>query len=241
MIEISQRLQTIANMVTPGHRAADIGSDHAYLPTYLIEQNISPFCIAGEVNKGPYESAAKQVRAAGLTENIEVRLGDGLAVVHPGEADTVCIAGMGGSLIVSILGAGLEGLNIKELILQPNVAAPLVRRWLMNNGWEITAEKIIEEDNVIYEIMRAVPGDGKAPYTGQDRTFPELLEIGPFLWREKSPVLRKKWQEEKNKLLFIQRSMMKSQAPETERKKQEITEKIKWIEGVIECLPADNA
>ncbi|WP_047154963.1 tRNA (adenine(22)-N(1))-methyltransferase [Aneurinibacillus tyrosinisolvens] len=241
MTEISHRLQTIGDMVKRGNRVADIGSDHAYLPTYLIQRQISPQCIAGEVNRGPWESASRQVRSSNLEDKIEVRLGDGLAVLRQNEADTICISGMGGSLIVSILSEGEEKLEgVTQLLLQPNVAAPLVRKWLIEHGWELIEEKIIEEDGVIYEILHAVPGDSKKPYENQDRSLEELLQLGPVLWRDKPPVLHKKWVQEKDKLLSIQGQIAKSNTAEAERKREEIAGKISWIEEVLSCLPADR-
>ncbi|WCK53452.1 class I SAM-dependent methyltransferase [Aneurinibacillus sp. Ricciae_BoGa-3] len=240
MTEVSRRLQAIGSMVTPGSRVADIGSDHAYLPTYLIEQNIAPFCIAGEVNRGPYESALRQVRSAGLTDKIDVRLGDGLAVVNRGEVDSICIAGMGGSLMVSILEARVAELDVKELVLQPNVAAPQLRRWLLDHGWQITGEKLIEEDGILYEIMRAVPGDSQEPYRNQGLPLEELIEIGPFLWRDKPALLHKKWSGEKEKWVHIYEGMKDATAAEAQKKKQEIARRIKWMEDIIGCMPADS-
>jgi tRNA (adenine22-N1)-methyltransferase len=240
MTEVSRRLQAIGSMVTPGSRVADIGSDHAYLPTYLIEQNIAPYCIAGEVNIGPYQSALRQVRSTGLSDKVDVRLGDGLAVVSKGEVDTICIAGMGGSLILSILEARVAQLDVKELVLQPNVAAPQLRRWLLDNGWKLTGEKLIEEDGILYEIMRAVPGNSREPYLQQSLPLDELIEIGPLLWREKPALLRKKWSAEKEKWTQIYNRMNDSIVAETQKKKHNIAQRIKWMEDVIACMPADS-
>jgi tRNA (adenine22-N1)-methyltransferase len=241
MIEISQRLQTIGDMVKKGHRVADIGSDHAYLPTYLIQKEIATFCVAGEVNHGPWQSAARQVKSAGLTDKIDVRLGDGLAVLTPGEVDTVCIAGMGGSLMVTILDAGKEKLEgVSQLLLQPNVAAPQVRRWLWENGWQLSREAILEEDDIIYEILEAVPGNPNVPYEHQDKSREELFEIGPYLWKEKSPVLRKKWAQERDKLRAVQARLEHAKNEQADIRKKEIAEKITWMEEMLACMPADK-
>ncbi len=241
MIEISRRLQGIAGLVTFCNRVADIGSDHGFLPVYLIQKGISPSCIAGEVNQGPWESAYKQVQRVGLTESIEVRLGDGLAVIEPDEVDTICIAGMGGSLITKILTDGKEKLvGISELVLQPNVGEQVVRKWLQKENWELVDEQIIEEDGIIYEILHAIPGDGKKPYEGKERTEEELMEIGPFLWEQASPLLVKKWKSELLKQQHILRQLEKSNSPDIESKKQGFSEKISWIEEVLGCLQARN-
>lgn len=241
MIEISRRLKKIAGLVTLGNRVADIGSDHGFLPVYLIQQGISPKCIAGEVNKGPRESAFKQVQRVGLTDQIDVRLGDGIAVIEPDEVDTICIAGMGGSLITKILTDGKEKLaGISELVLQPNVGEQVVRKWLLKENWELIDEEIIEEDSVIYEILRATPGNGRKPYEGKERKEEELLEIGPFLWEKAPPLLIKKWKLELIKQQNIMGQLEKSNSPEIETKKQVFRQKIAWIEEVLGCLQAPN-
>src|SRR5574344_1648931 len=95
--KLSERLAKVASYVPTGAVVADIGSDHAYLPCYLVHEGIAKRAVAGEVVKGPYESAVKQVRQEGLTDKVTVRLADGLAAVQPTDGvDTVTIAGMGG-------------------------------------------------------------------------------------------------------------------------------------------------
>jgi tRNA (adenine22-N1)-methyltransferase len=241
MIQLSQRLQTIGDMVMRGHRVADIGSDHAYLPTYLIQKGIASACIAGEVNRGPWQSAARQVRAAGLESHIDVRLGDGLAVIEPNEVDTICIAGMGGSLIVSILDQGAEKLTgVTQLLLQPNVAASLVRRWLLAHGWQLSREKILEEDGIIYEILEAIPGNPDIPYENMALSREELLEIGPYLWQEKSPVLRQKWEQEHRKLLAVQAQLQRAKNSGAEERKRDVAEKLAWMEEILACMQTDK-
>lgn len=90
----------IADLVPPCAKLADIGTDHAYLPAYLIQSGKVLTAIAGEVNEGPYCSACAMIERLGLTEQVTVRFGDGLAVLSPGEVDTVIIAGMGGATMV---------------------------------------------------------------------------------------------------------------------------------------------
>ncbi|MCL6458954.1 MAG: class I SAM-dependent methyltransferase, partial [Gorillibacterium sp.] len=157
MIKLSKRLQMIADHVPSESRLADIGSDHALLPVYLVTQGKVPFAVAGEVNPGPFQAAVKQVQAAGLEQIIRVRKGDGLAVLEPEEVNVVTIAGMGGSLIASILASSTDKLrHVERLILQPNVAEDQVRRFLIDHHWLLIDEEIIEEDGKIYEILVAI-------------------------------------------------------------------------------------
>ena len=98
-MELSIRLKTVAEAVTKGNRVADVGTDHGYVPIYLVKNNLSPAGIAMDVNKGPLEKAQEHIREEKLGGKIATRLGNGLAPLEPGETDTVIIAGMGGDLI----------------------------------------------------------------------------------------------------------------------------------------------
>lgn len=136
--KLSLRLQRVAVHIPKESILADIGSDHAYLPCYAVIHNLCSKAIAGEVVEGPYQSAVKQVRETGLEAKIDVRKGDGLDVLEKDEATSITIAGMGGTLITSILEKGKDKLaKVERLILQPNVGSQNVRTWLMDNGWEL--------------------------------------------------------------------------------------------------------
>lgn len=236
-ITISNRLETIAQFCPQGARVADIGSDHALLASYLTLNQIASFVIAGELNEGPYLAAKQQIATIGAEDRVSVRRGDGLAVLQPNEVDVICIAGMGGQLITSILEAGKEKLNgVSRLVLQPNVGEDTVRRWFLQNGWELVEERILEEDGIIYEILVAKVGEPQAPYQGSDRTKEELLRIGPFLWQQKSPILHKKYQREKEKWLKIYAQMSGSEREETKNRLHEVQQEINWLDEVIACL-----
>ncbi|TDF96721.1 tRNA (adenine(22)-N(1))-methyltransferase [Paenibacillus piri] len=252
MIRLSRRLDKIASLVPHGSRLADIGSDHALLPSYLAERGRISSAVAGEVNPGPYQAAAKQVRDALLHSRIDVRLGDGLAVIEPGEVDVITIAGMGGALIASILEAGRDKLaGVRTLILQPNVGESFVRLWLAEHRWVLTAEHILEEDGKIYEILTAEPESSARTTNEQvyrDRALgcgitvsrELLLKLGPYLIRQAERVWFDKWKLELQKLERIRSQLELSGLPESLRKKRELETEINEIKEVLACLQKDK-
>ncbi|TVY09638.1 tRNA (adenine(22)-N(1))-methyltransferase [Paenibacillus cremeus] len=247
MLRLSKRLEMIAKEVPAGSRLADIGSDHALLPSFLAERGTIVSGVAGEVNQGPFEAAFKQVRASGLQAIIEVRKGDGLEVISAEEVDVITIAGMGGTLIASILEAGKEKLaGVQRLVLQPNVGESGVRRWLIDNGWQLIRELILEEDDKIYEILVAVPKTS-TELTNEQLYMPMelaegivadqelLLQMGPFLTQEASPVWVKKWRHELDKLEKICSRMAQSELEASRLKEAEFRQEMKRIEEVLAC------
>ncbi|MBM7651663.1 tRNA (adenine(22)-N(1))-methyltransferase [Neobacillus cucumis] len=230
--KLSVRLTTVAKYVPEGARLADIGSDHAYLPCYLAKNLKISYAIAGEVAQGPYQSAEKNVQAEGLAEKITVRMGDGLEVIQPGEVDCITIAGMGGALISSILENGNTKLgSVKRLVLQPNISAISIRKWLIENNWELVTEEILEEDGKIYEILVAEQGDPAKPY--QEKREAGLL-LGPFLLQQKNEIFKKKWTAEiKNWQRIYEALAGASTTAETVDKKKELLDKIELVEEVL--------
>ena len=175
-----------ASMVTPGSRVADIGCDHAHTGIWLIQNGIASKVIAMDVRKGPLEKAHENLKLYGLEGTIETRLSDGLEKLNEGEADTVIIAGMGGTLTVEILKKGLEKIAAaRELILQPQSS--------------ITQEKMCKEDGKFYNSMRAVPGIKP----GADEMLQVYDEFGEILLKSKDPILKEllsilKYKNERN-------------------------------------------
>ncbi|MFO1443437.1 tRNA (adenine-N(1))-methyltransferase [Bacillus sp. Bva_UNVM-123] len=229
--KLSKRLHTVASYIPKGYRLADIGSDHAYLPCHVVKIGSIPYAIAGEVADGPYESAKRQVVIEGLTEKIDVRKGNGLEVIENGEVDCITIAGMGGALIASILEAGKEKLTeTRRLILQPNISAISIREWLLENGWALIAEHILEEDEKIYEILVAEKGNPNTVYQDLSK---ELL-LGPYLIKEKSSAFNKKWRREWNNWQRILVQLENAgQTEENNRKRKELMEKLRIVEEVL--------
>lgn len=157
-MELSVRLKTVAQAVTKGNRVADVGTDHGYVPIYLVKNNLSPGGIAMDVNKGPLEKAQEHIREEKLGGRIATRLGNGLTPLEPEETDTVVIAGMGGDLICKILKAKPEFLTGgKEFVLQPQSEWFKVRRLLKEYHYRIEKEWFLKEEDKYYVIIKAKP------------------------------------------------------------------------------------
>lgn len=154
---ITPRLKCIIDH-TKGERIADIGTDHAYIPIYLVENGISKSAVAGDVCVGPVEIAKANIEKNNLSDKIEVRLGSGLSVIEKGEVDTVIIAGMGGQLISEIIDADIEKARECSLVLQPMNAQYELRKYLIKNGFSITDEDLAVEGFKVYNVMNVENG-----------------------------------------------------------------------------------
>ena len=229
-IKLSKRLKAVADYVETGARLADIGSDHAYLPTYLVQKSLIDFAVAGEVVKGPFEIAKNHVLEADLTKNIQVRLANGLAAIaDTDKIDTIVIAGMGGILISEILEAGQEKLGqVKRLILQPNNHEDTLRQWLSEQNFVIKKEEILLEAGKFYEIIVAEP-DSKLLTESSVKLSANDLLFGPFLSKEKSVVFKQKWQKELKTLNKIIERLPEEQA----EKREEIMSQIAKIKEIV--------
>ena len=178
-MQLSQRLSSVASMVTAGNCLADVGTDHGYVPIYLYERNIIPRAIAMDVNKGPLERAALHIAESGMKEAIETRLSDGLTALKPGEANSVVIAGMGGPLIIRILSAHPEVTeSLKELILQPQSEISEVRIWLYEQGYEIVEEHMVFEDGKYYPMFKAVKNPEAEKLTDLEYKYGKTSVLG---------------------------------------------------------------
>lgn len=184
MIHLSNRLRMNAAFVTPGNRLADVGTDHGYIPIVLVQEGRIPSALAMDVNVGPLERAKEHIQEFQLESSIHTRLSDGVQALHPGEADSVLIAGMGGALMIRILEQGKEVLTtVKELILQPQSEIDDVRHYLEHAGYVIAGEDMVCEDGKYYTAMRAV--HGSMHYDTQIE-----YQYGSLLLQEKHPVLK---------------------------------------------------
>ena len=159
-MELTPRLRAIAELVPHGAAFADIGTDHAYLPTWLLLNGVIEKAIAADINQGPLERARETARKYSVEEQVDFRLCDGLTAIQEGEVSVVAIAGMGGDTIAHILGqAPWTKKPEMTLLLQPMTSQPDLRQWLFENGYNIQKEQIVREGDKLYVVLLVRPGE----------------------------------------------------------------------------------
>ncbi len=227
VMELSRRLAAVARHVPAGAIVADIGTDHAYLPVYLVRQGVSHRIIAGDINRKPFDSARLTVQANDLEKYIDLRMGDGLKILEPGEVSVLVVAGMGGKTVCAIFDQGRAVLKqVRRLIIQPMRDMPVVRRWLADNGWQLVDEDMVVEDGHYYVIIVAEPGleliaDNSA------------LMMGPCLLRKKDPVLKEFLKRRILEIKSILIKITRSQSAAASKRAKLLSEETKEIEEVL--------
>lgn len=223
-MELFGRLLAIAGFVSPGGVVADIGTDHARLPIYLVLSGNNPAAIASDINKGPYEAARQAVKFNKVEDKVQVRLGDGMRVLKPGEADVVVMAGMGGNTIRGIIEntptAVLD--TVKRLVLQPMADAGELRLWLAQNGWLLADETLVKEEERIYSVIAAESGE---EITGDKL----LLEIGPRLVEKRDPLLPQYLHKLKGDYQRVLSALARTRNPDAQDKAIKLTAKLAKI------------
>ena len=231
-MELSNRLQAVADMVSAGNIVCDAGCDHGYVSIYLVQKEICPRVIAMDINAGPLAQAKEHIRAFGLGEYIETRLSDGVTALSVGEADSLILAGMGGRLVIKILTEGKEKISrMKELILQPQSEIETVRAFLRDIGYTICQENMIFEDGKYYPMMKAtqvseMPSDGKSENaesvsaeksTGVQTAYDRY---GELLLKNRHPVLHQflLWEQKRDEAVLC--ALEQGMAEDTERAQQ---------------------
>jgi tRNA (adenine22-N1)-methyltransferase len=227
-MKLTPRLQAIAELIPPGSVVADIGTDHGYLPVYLLQEQVSHRAVAADVNRAPLEQARETVAAFNCLQKIDLRLGDGLHVLREEDAiDTVVIAGLGGRSIASILTDGYHKIkDIKQLILQPMNEAGYLRVFLAENGYALVNETLVIEGRRLYEIIQAKPGK-------EQETDPLRLSLGPRLLEKRPPLLPVLLREKMRKLRIIRNSLQRAQKGDMTGKIREIERELHYLEEVL--------
>jgi tRNA (adenine22-N1)-methyltransferase len=190
-VNLGPRLEAIAARVLPGLPLADLCCDHAHLAAELLARGRVPRAIAGDLEPGPLEGAARELRELGLGDRVELRCGDGLAVLEPGEVGTVVLAGVGAPLAQRLLSAGAASgrlAGVRRVIVQANHGFPKLgdlRATIDALGWSIVDECLVRDQGRIYTILVAAPGP-----VGTIGLRDEVdREIGPILRHARDPLL----------------------------------------------------
>lgn len=226
-MKLSHRLETIASFVRKGSKIADIGTDHGYIPIYLIRQGTAVSAVAMDVRSGPLERAREHVEKYGLSDRICLRLSDGLKKLEPGEADTVIIAGMGGELMIHILEEGKHMWDsVSCWVLSPQSELDKVRHYLEAQGFLLRREEMLTDEGKYYVVMEA--GRGKMEY-GREIDY----KYGRELLRQRHPVLLSYLQKEKRQLEGILSTISQIDTA-TARNTKDRTKEIEFELGLIE-------
>lgn len=220
MVKLSNRLLAVASFVTDGNVLADVGTDHGYIPIYLLQEKRIPRAIAMDINAGPLERAKEHIALYGLKDYIETRLSDGVEALEPGEVDSILVAGMGGGLVMHILEEGKEVCQAaKELILQPQSELERVRHYLWSNGYVILAEDMVLEDEKFYPMMRVRYQNAIDNKSAESLLF---CRYGKHLLEQKHTVLREYLEREEQLYAGIYHNL--TQTAVSEKTKERIME-----------------
>lgn len=225
-MKLSKRLQAIANLIIKykqGDILADIGTDHAYLPCYLVENKIITKAYACDIASGPINASIETIQQYQLEKQVIPLLGSGMNPILDKDVDMISICGMGGKLTVDILDEHKQYLDHHLFILQSNVGLEILREYLYKNQMEIIAEDMVKDASHIYEIIVCRKGNAKSQGTQHDFYF------GPCLRKKKSDLFIEKWQYQ----LQIQKRILTSLENSHPRYK-EVMDMIEMIEGELD-------
>lgn len=212
---LKPRLALIARKVPKCNVLADIGTDHAYIPIFLVKEDVCEKAIASDIGEGPLNIAIKNIKDYGLENRIEIKLSDGISALYGQKADVIIISGMGGDLIVKILEEGFENIkNAKALIIQPMTAVRDVRKWLIENGFEVFDEELAMEGSRLYTVI-------SSRWTGCCQQGDEISYIvGEKLIENKDPLLGRYINKKINQINTIITGLRKSERKNEKRIKE---------------------
>lgn len=226
-MELSKRLQAVADLVSEGLVVADVGTDHGYIPIYLLETKKCQKALAMDVNAGPLERAREHIATYHLSDVIETRLSNGVEALSIGECDCVVIAGMGGALTIRILEEGKEIFRqLKEFVLQPQSELSKVRRYLCENGYEVIAEDMVHEDGKFYPMMKVTNGEA-IEYNAIE------LRYGKHLLEQKHPVLKTFLEKEVQAKEQILKKLDMQSGMHIEARKEELRRELAEVKEAI--------
>ncbi|EOU1755528.1 TPA: tRNA (adenine(22)-N(1))-methyltransferase [Clostridium perfringens] len=229
-MELSKRLKRIAEHVDKCESVADIGTDHGYIPIYLVKEGICEKAIASDINKGPIEKAKVNVAFEGVSNKIKCLLGPGLNPLKVGEVNGVILAGMGGNLTRDILLADMEKVKKYDfIILQPAQNPEVLREFLYKNDYEIIDEDLIKDEGRFYELFKVKYNENSEKLVFEDELE---YEVSPLL-REKNHTLFKEFIEEKINRCETILSFIKEDTEAAKKRKSDLEEKINKLKGML--------
>lgn len=231
-MELSKRLQFIAEHIDRCKTIIDVGTDHGYIPIYSVKNNLCEKAIASDINKDPVKKAEMNAALEGVKSSVEVRLGGGLEVINIGDAEAVVIAGMGGNLIRDILEKDIEKTaSFKYLILQPAQNPEVLREYLYNNGYEIMEEDLCLDEGIYYELFK-VKKINTAEKVSLD---PIYYEISPRLLKDKNKLMLSYLESKEEKYSKIL-GFIKDTSESALKRRKDIEDKLKEIENFKKVL-----
>ena len=229
-MELSKRLKRIAEHVDKCESVADIGTDHGYIPIYLVKEGICKKAIASDINKGPIEKAKVNVAFEGVSNKIKCLLGPGLNPLKVGEVNGVILAGMGGNLTRDILLADMDKVKKYDfIILQPAQNPEVLREFLYKNDYEIIDEDLIKDEGRFYELFKVKYNENSEKLVFEDELE---YEVSPLL-REKGHPLFKEFIEEKISRCETILSFIKEDTEAAKKRKSDLEEKINKLKGML--------
>lgn len=229
-MELSKRLKRIAEHVDKCESVADIGTDHGYIPIYLVKEGICKKAIASDINKGPIEKAKVNVAFEGVSNKIKCLLGPGLNPLKVGEVNGVILAGMGGNLTRDILLADMDKVKKYDfIILQPAQNPEVLREFLYKNDYEIIDEDLIKDEGRFYELFKVKYNENSEKLVFEDELE---YEVSPLL-REKNHPLFKEFIEEKINKCETILSFIKEDTEAAKKRKSDLEEKINKLKGML--------
>lgn len=233
-MELSKRLQAVADLLSEGLVVADIGTDHGYIPIYLVETGKCQKAFAMDINKGPLVRAKEHIEAHGLQSQITVRQSDGVKALQIGECESVNVAGMGGGLAIKIMEDGKNIFkSLKEFVLQPQSELEKVRQYLYENDYCIIAEDMVLEDGKFYPMMKVINGPVE-PYS------PAELRYGKILIKMKHPVLKMFLEKEVQAKKHIIENLKYEQGEHIKKRILEIETELSYIKEALNVYDSEE-
>nr|WP_312291855.1 class I SAM-dependent methyltransferase [Clostridium chromiireducens] len=230
-MELSKRLNWIIEKLDNAKVIMDVGTDHGYIPIYLVRNGIAEKVIASDINKDPLKKAQINAALDGVSDKIDLRLGGGLAPLKNREAEAVIIAGMGGNLIRDILEADFNKVkNLQYLILQPAQNPEVLREYLYSSDYEILDEDLCLDEGKYYELFKVRHKSGD--YIKLESIF---YEISPTMLSKKVPLLKSYIESkiDKNKKVI---NFIVDDTDHAKERKNELKKKNERLESLLKSV-----